>query len=171
MMLFMPGRKDPAARARLAAEKRAIRDRVADRIAHALARYRIDRHGGHQGQAAAAMGIEQPIYSEYESKKREVSVPYLVIIARALGVSIDELCGEPLAPRSVAQFLTQVQDRASRQALLDLLLGELATSDPSVVEAAETMRPRLPPPSPPETDNESPGPHISEQPKKRRGRR
>lgn len=46
-----------------------------------------------QKQVAAILGIDQPVYSTYETGKREISVHHLIVLADYYHTSTDYLLG------------------------------------------------------------------------------
>jgi len=57
-----------------------------------LLELRVD-HGFVQKEVAALLGIDQRVYSNYETGKREIPVRFLMILADRYGVSIDYIVG------------------------------------------------------------------------------
>ena len=46
-----------------------------------------------QTEIAAVLGIDQRVYSNYETGKREIPVRYLIVLADYYGTSIDYMVG------------------------------------------------------------------------------
>lgn len=46
-----------------------------------------------QKEIAAVLGIDQRVYSNYETGKREIPVRYLIVLADYYGTSIDYMVG------------------------------------------------------------------------------
>jgi transcriptional regulator with XRE-family HTH domain len=77
------------------------------------------RKGNHltQVQLAETLGVAQPTLNAYELGQRRVPVSALPLLAKALGVSLEELMGEPAAKsskRGPAPKLAQYMERISQ---------------------------------------------------------
>jgi len=59
-----------------------------------------------QKEVAAILGIDQRVYSTYETGKRDIPIRYLIVLADHYGVSIDYIVGrtdERLLPAGKSQ--------------------------------------------------------------------
>jgi transcriptional regulator with XRE-family HTH domain len=81
-----------------------------------IATMRKDNHLT-QVQLAETLGVAQPTLNAYELGQRRVPVSALPLLAKALGVSLEELMGEPAAKsskRGPAPKLAQHMEKISR---------------------------------------------------------
>lgn len=81
-----------------------------------IAQLRKDSHIT-QTQLAETLGVSQPTMNAYELGQRRVPVSALPVLAKALGVSLDELIGEPVGAtkkRGPAPKLQQHMERISQ---------------------------------------------------------
>ena len=81
-----------------------------------IAQLRKDSHIT-QSQLAETLGVSQPTMNAYELGQRRVPVSALPTLAKALGVSLDELIGEPVGAtkkRGPAPKLQQHMERISQ---------------------------------------------------------
>ena len=69
-------------------------------------------HGLTQGELAKRLGVTQALIASYESARRAIPLRKLCALARALGISLEEIIGDG-APAAVSQG-PALQDRASR---------------------------------------------------------
>lgn len=70
-----------------------------------------------QVQLAATLGVSQPTINAYELGQRRIPVSSLPVLAKALGVGLEELLGEPTAAtkkRGPAPKLQQHMERISQ---------------------------------------------------------
>ena len=86
-----------------------------------IKRFRKERHLS-QLQLAEVTGINVKSLSFYENGKRHIPGEYLIPLADALGVSIDELCGV-VKKQTPEDELMEKADRALREVLMDYTIS------------------------------------------------